>query len=97
MRSFQIATLLLCFACASKSRTRPAVEALVAQGQEHKKPKLDLKVETVATKLPAPPKYYRIGINDVLDVRVPGLPDFGGDLTRADARAFGFTVLEDLD
>ena len=95
MRSFPIATLLLCFGCASSSATRPAVEALVAQGQEQEKPKLDLRVETVATKLPAPPKSYRIGINDVLDVRVPGLPDFGGDLTRADARAFGFTVLED--
>jgi len=94
MRILPIATLLLCFGCASPD-TRPAVEALVAEGQQREKPKLELKVKTVATELPAPGKGYRIGVNDVLDVRVPGLKGFGGDLTRADARAFGYTVMED--
>ena len=95
MKAPLLATLLLCFGCGSSSNTRPAVEALVAQGQQQQTPKLDLKVKQVATRLPTPQKGYRIGINDVLDVRVPGLPEFGGDLTRADAQAFGFTVMDD--
>ncbi|MHC4974603.1 MAG: polysaccharide biosynthesis/export family protein, partial [Planctomycetota bacterium] len=86
---------LLIVACASKGDTRPAVEALIEQGHQREAVKLDLKVKTVETKLPPQKEGYRIGVNDVLDVRVPGHPEFGGDLTRADAKAFGFRVMED--
>ena len=95
MRILLLIPLLLAVACAGKGDTRPAVEELIKQGHEREIPKLDLKVETVETKLPPQKEGYRIGVNDVLDVRVPGHPEFGGDLTRADANAFGFRVMED--
>lgn len=95
MRILLLAALLLWAACASTSDTRPAVEALIAQGQQHEKPSLDLQVETVLTKLPTTVEEYRLGVNDVLDVRAPGLAEFGGKPKSPGAEASGYPVMQD--
>jgi polysaccharide export outer membrane protein len=88
--------LLLVAACKSPPEEASAsVRALIEEGRVRTVPDLDLASTVVETELPAVEEEYRIGAGDVLDVRVPGMPDFGGDLTRADANAFGYEVMRD--
>lgn len=96
MRALRL-TLLLLAACASPppKEASPAVRALIEEGASRSVPDLDLGETVTAVPLPAGGQEYRIGARDILDVRVPGMPDFGGDLTRADADAFGYEVMKD--
>jgi polysaccharide export outer membrane protein len=86
---------VLALSCAATPNTKETVETLIRDGRRRELPRLEMKVETVATTLPPQSKEYRIGIRDVLDVRVAGQPEFGGGETRADAEAFGHHVKRD--
>lgn len=69
--------LLLLAACASKRPdNRATVEALLAGNDVRASGKLDLKVESVATEMPAQEEEYRLGTGDVLQLNVVGHPEF---------------------
>jgi polysaccharide export outer membrane protein len=97
MRPLLLALLLLPLACASAppQEASPDVLALIEEGKTRSVPALDLGGGVAAAEPRKAEEDYRIGARDVLDVRVPGMPDFGGDLTRADADAFGYEVMRD--
>lgn len=95
-----VTRILLVAALVAACRSAPeeasaSVRALIEEGNTRVAPDLDLAPTVVETELPDAAEEYKIGVKDVLDVRVPGMPDFGGDLTRADAGAFGYEVMTD--
>ncbi|MCK6462100.1 MAG: polysaccharide biosynthesis/export family protein [Planctomycetes bacterium] len=96
-RHLLLALLLLPPACASPPprEASPDVLALIEEGKTPSVIDKGLGDDVKAAPLPEGLEEYRIGAKDVLDVRVPGMADFGGDLTRADADAFGYEVMRD--
>lgn len=80
---------------ATGERHPETVAALVESGSVKQTPQLDLATETIATTLPSQDAPYRIGVYDVIDVQIDGMPQFSVAARRLQSKLQGFRVQYD--